>query len=125
MNDLVIAPKASIALYGCPAGATFESAFLNRRAAQEIFRRHRLSSRALQFEQPHRALAAGNREPVVQHRARRAGTLRLRRAQHLDTGPFRLEPGAGKGRQPADMVVHALHGFDQPIRVSSLLILSA
>ena len=38
---------------------------LQRRAAQEIFRFHRLLAGALQFENPDRAFLAGDREMVV------------------------------------------------------------
>ena len=78
----------------------------DRRAAQEFVRRHRLLAGALHLHEPHRAVAAGDGELVVEHRARRRLSFGLGRAQRLDAHAIDLEPGAGKRRQAANVVVH-------------------
>src|ERR1700688_1438670 len=76
------------------------------RSVQELTRCHRLLAGALQFDNPNRALSAGDRESVVEDGARRAFADSLGGAQNLDascTGKF--EPGAGNRRQSAAMIV--------------------
>ena len=96
------------------------------RAAQELLRLHRLLAGALHFEEPHRALAAGNRQAIVQHRAGRARALAARRAQHLDrAGPASSNQAPGNGDSPRQWSCTAFHGFAQSMRVSLLSILAA
>ena len=79
----------------------------DRRAAQEFVGLHRLAAGALQFDEPHRA--ARRRRPSACRRAR--GRARLRPApfggaQNFDAARVgEFEPGAGKRRQAAAMVV--------------------
>ena len=86
---------------------------------------HRLLAGALHLREPHRALAAGHGEARRRARCRARRTLALGRAQGLDARAGELEPGAGKRRQPADVVVHLLPRLLQSMRVSSLAILAA
>ena len=66
-------------------GASNQHAFApDRRPAQKIRGRHRLPAGALQFDQPHRAFAAGNGQTFVEHMPRLAVAVALGRAQHLD-----------------------------------------
>src|SRR5262249_32732497 len=91
-------------------GLTEARANGNGRAAQEFVRLHGLAARALQFEDAHRALPAGDRELVIEHGAGRTSTFALGRAQRLDAQAFTrdLEPGARAGRQAGDGVMPLL-----------------
>src|SRR5438477_6798416 len=85
------------------------------RAPQKFVRAHRLAPRALQLQEPHRALATGHGEPIIENRSRNAAPLPPSRAQNLDAHwPVALDglaPGAGKRRETADVVVHLLPGL--------------
>src|SRR6185437_7273522 len=80
--------------------------YFDRRAAQEFVRAHRLAAFALHLCQPHRAIAAGDGEAVVKRGAGFALAVALGRSECLDARAAQLEPGAGKRRQPADVVVN-------------------
>src|ERR1700693_1980473 len=83
----------------------------DRRAAQKLFRPHRLPAGALQLDETHRALAASDGQLVVEHLAGLAAAGAFGRAQNLDAADAdKLEPGAGEGRQSAAMVVDVLPG---------------
>src|SRR4029077_1221283 len=78
----------------------------DRRAAQKLVGGHRLLAGALQLLKAHGAGAAGHRQPVVQHLARRPAASAPGRAQNFDpAGTGKFAPGAGKRRQPAAMVM--------------------
>src|ERR1700681_3137235 len=87
---------------------THTEADFHRRAAQKLLRFHRLLAGALQFENPDRALLAGNPEMIVEHIARRTRALRQLAAQDFDACILafdrHLAPRAGKRRQPVDMM---------------------
>ena len=95
------------------------------RAAQKLLRLHRLLAGALHFEEPHRAVAARDRQPVVQHRAGRARAVAAGRAQHLDalgaaesrTRRRETARGRGNGRAPA---FHGLRPVDARLALVDL-----
>src|SRR3974377_1733158 len=92
----------------------------HRRAAQKFLRRHRLFSGALHLRKPPRAAAPGEGWMLVEQRAGRAAALAFGRAQRFDAHATGLEPGTGKRRQPADLVVHLNPGL-APIDMSIVL----
>src|SRR5271165_220577 len=92
----------------------------NFSAAQKLLRLHRLAAGALELEDAHRASAARHCEVIVEHGAGRALALALGRSQNLDAGAVALEPGAGKRREPAAMIVH---GAPRPYPVDAGLTL--
>ena len=82
-------------------------------AAQEIVGRHAALAGALDLQQPHRAVAAGDGQRVVEHV--RPGAPRaidsVVRSTFTRSGPLprsAIEERAGERRQAADVVVHAL-----------------
>src|SRR5438105_5169429 len=85
------------------------------RAPQKFVRAHRLAPRALQLQEPHRALATGHGEAIIENRAGNAAPLPPSRAQNLDAHwPVALDdlaPGAGERREASDMIVHLLPGL--------------
>src|SRR5437764_10579720 len=85
------------------------------RAPQKFIRAHRLASRALQLQEPHRALATGHGEAIIENRAGNAAPLPPSGAQNLDAHrPVVLDglaPGAGERREASDMIVHLLPGL--------------
>jgi hypothetical protein len=87
-----------------PAGAR------QREAAQHFFGRLGRLARALDPEQVDRAVAAGDAQGAVQHLTGLARAVR-RDPRHQDLDPHgtvlagHLEPGAGEGRQAADVGV--------------------
>src|SRR5262245_64587332 len=79
-----------------------------RRAPQEFVRRHRLLAGALHLRETYRSRTAGDGKPVIERRASRAGALAFCRTQRLDPYAIDLEPGAGKRRKSANVIVHLL-----------------
>src|SRR5262249_28285878 len=71
----------------------------NARAAQVLVCRHRPLAGRLQAEDTDRAVAACDRELVVEHGAGRARAVGLRGAQHLHARAADLAPGARKRRE--------------------------
>ena len=83
---------------------------------------------ALQFDDAHRARRRRRRSVCRPARVPGRRRRRLGRAQHLRRAPApgNLEPGAGKRRQPAEMVVRPPStACVQSMRVSALSILAA
>src|SRR5436190_9275031 len=87
---------------------------LQRRAAQKIFRFHRLLAGALQFENSERALLAGDREMIVEHFTRGTRATGHGAAQDFDAHLLALDrhlgPCAGKRRQPVNIAQHISRG---------------
>src|SRR5690348_10295134 len=95
---------------------------LQRRAAQKFGCLHRRLAGALQFDDPDRALAAGDRKPIVEHRAGRARAARQLAAQNLDPRSVAaardLAPRARKWGETMDV---AEHGARRPAPIDPRL----